>query len=58
MADAYGKELIIDLHECDPDTFTRKNIEKFFVELCKEINMNSPKSVRRPFAYTTIHKNN
>ena len=39
MSDAYGKELIIDLHNCDTYTFTRENIEKYFVELCKKIKM-------------------
>lgn len=36
---SYGKEVILDLHECDPSTFTRKSIEKFFIKLCKEIKM-------------------
>jgi S-adenosylmethionine/arginine decarboxylase-like enzyme len=35
----YGKELILDLHECDPSTFTRKSIRKFFKELCELIDM-------------------
>lgn len=35
----YGKELILDLHECDPSTFTRTSIEAFMVELCKGIDM-------------------
>lgn len=30
----YGKELILDLHDCDPETFTREEIERFYVELC------------------------
>lgn len=38
-AKLYGKELILDLHECDPDTFTRKSIEKYFIELCERIDM-------------------
>lgn len=37
--DAYGKELIIDLHNCDSSTFTKENIERFFIELCKKIKM-------------------
>jgi len=36
---AYGKELIIDLHNCDSSTFTRKSIRDFFKELCELINM-------------------
>lgn len=35
----YGKELILDLHNCDPKKFTRKNIEFFFTILCGRINM-------------------
>lgn len=36
---SYGKELILDLVECDPGTFTRPQIERFFIELCEEIHM-------------------
>ncbi len=35
----YGKELILDLHGCDPKTFTRESIEQFFIELCELIDM-------------------
>lgn len=35
----YGKELILDLHNCDPRTFGRKNIKKFFWDLCIETKM-------------------
>lgn len=35
----YGKELILDLHECDPATFTRKSIQGYFEELCELIDM-------------------
>lgn len=35
----YGKETIIDLHECDPQTFNRGSIEQYFIELCDLINM-------------------
>jgi len=41
----YGQELILDLHECDPSTFTRKSIRKYFKELCEEIDMNREKLV-------------
>lgn len=41
----YGKELILDLHECDPSTFTRKSIRKYFKELCKLIDMQREKLV-------------
>jgi S-adenosylmethionine/arginine decarboxylase-like enzyme len=37
--DDYGKELILDLHDCNPATFTRESIEKFFAELCVQIDM-------------------
>lgn len=35
----YGMELILDLHGCDPDTFNRDSLTKFFAALCKEIGM-------------------
>ena len=37
--DSYGKELIIDLHDCDSSTFNRKSIKNFFIELCDQIDM-------------------
>ncbi len=36
---SYGKELILDLHKCDPETFTRESIEEYFIELCELIDM-------------------
>lgn len=39
----YGKELILDLHECNPEKFTRHQINKFFKELCTEIDMEACK---------------
>lgn len=35
----YGKELILDLHECDPTTFNRGSLEEFFKVLCEKIDM-------------------
>ncbi len=35
----YGKELILDIHDCDPTTFTRKSIQNYFNELCNLIDM-------------------
>ena len=35
----YGKELILDLHDCDSDKFTRASLEEYFTELCKVIDM-------------------
>lgn len=35
----YGKELILDIHNCDSSTFNRNSIEKYFIELCKLIDM-------------------
>ncbi len=35
----YGKELILDMHECDSSAFTRKSIRNFFTELCDLIEM-------------------
>ncbi len=37
--DSYGKELILDIHNCDSSTFTRKSIRNFFKELCELIEM-------------------
>jgi len=42
MAD-YGKEVIIDLYNCNPRTFTRKSIRNYFKELCNLINMEREK---------------
>lgn len=36
---AYGKELILDLHKCDPATFTRTSIAEYFRQLCELIDM-------------------
>jgi S-adenosylmethionine/arginine decarboxylase-like enzyme len=35
----YGKELILDLHECDPGTFSRESLVDFFTTVCDEIDM-------------------
>ena len=35
----YGKELILDLHGCHPEKFTRKYLKGFFKDLCKKIDM-------------------
>ncbi len=40
---SYGLELIIDLHNCDPSTFTRKSIRKYFNLLCEQIDMKAEK---------------
>ena len=36
---AYGQEVLLDLHECDPSRFTRAEIERYFIELCDLIDM-------------------
>lgn len=36
---SYGMELILDLHNCDPDTFTRNSLDGYFENLCKAIKM-------------------
>ncbi len=33
---SYGKELILDLHNCNPEKFNRKDIEQYFKILCDE----------------------
>lgn len=35
----YGKELILDLHNCDAAKFDRKNIRNYFKNLCDLIHM-------------------
>lgn len=35
----YGKELILDLHKCDPNKFNRNDIENYFIKLCELIDM-------------------
>ncbi len=35
----YGYELLLDLHNCDPSTFNRESIDRFFTELCAVIEM-------------------
>ena len=35
----YGKQLIIDLHNCDDSKFNRKDLTQFFIELCALIDM-------------------
>lgn len=35
----YGKELILDLHDCNPETFSKKSLRLFFVHLCDKIDM-------------------
>lgn len=36
---SYGKELILDIHNCDPSTFNRKSIKKYLIKLCELIDM-------------------
>lgn len=35
----YGKELILDLHDCDASTFNRPMLEEYFKRLCELIDM-------------------
>ena len=35
----YGKELILDIHNCNSDTFNRKSIRNYFKKLCDLIDM-------------------
>lgn len=39
IKNAYGKELILDLHNCDSKKFNRSTLKKFFIELCDLIDM-------------------
>ena len=36
---SYGKELVLDLHQCDPHLFNRKDLKRYFVRLCALIDM-------------------
>ncbi len=35
----YGKELIIDLYDCDIGKFNRKDLKEYFYAICEEIDM-------------------
>ena len=35
----YGIELVLDMHKCDISTFTKESLSKYFIELCKLIDM-------------------
>jgi S-adenosylmethionine/arginine decarboxylase-like enzyme len=35
----YGFELIMDLHDCDALTFNRSSLRKYFIKVCKAIDM-------------------
>lgn len=39
MSKNYGKELILDLHNCNPKKFNRAMLSEFFKELCALIDM-------------------
>lgn len=35
----YGKELILDMHNCNSSTFNRESLEKYFTIICDKIDM-------------------
>lgn len=35
----YGKEMILDLHNCNAEKFTRDDIKRYFVEVCDLVDM-------------------
>jgi S-adenosylmethionine/arginine decarboxylase-like enzyme len=37
--DAIGKELILDLYDCDINKMNRESLDNFFVSLCEKIDM-------------------
>jgi len=43
--DTYGKEVVLDLHDCDVSQFNRKKLRKYFKEICILINMQRCKLV-------------
>jgi len=52
MPSDYGKELILDLHYCEPTRFTRAIIEYYFKEVCTLIYMERGKLVWWDDLYT------
>ena len=38
-AKPYGFELILDVHKCDSNTFTRQSLARYFDDLCDLIDM-------------------
>ena len=38
-ATSYGYELVLDLHGCNPATFTRNHLDVYFTRLCDLIHM-------------------
>ena len=41
----YGPELILDVHSCNPRTFTKRSIKKYCITLCDLIDMKRYKLV-------------
>ena len=41
--DTYGKELILDLHDCYETRFNRRDLKRYFNELCDLIDMEQMK---------------
>ena len=39
MGNEYGEEFVLDLHDCNSDKFNRKDLRRFFKELCEIIDM-------------------
>ena len=39
IENAYGKELLLDIHNCDVSMFNREEIDRYFQELCDLIDM-------------------
>ena len=35
----YGRQLIMDLYGCNPESFTRESIEQWLIDLCELIDM-------------------
>ena len=35
----YGYELVLDVYECDPATFTRVKLKEFFERICVKLNL-------------------
>lgn len=39
----YGKELILDIHKCKVDRFTKEQLKEYFIQLCNLIEMERQK---------------
>lgn len=53
---SYGKSLSLDLHDCDPALFNRRDLKKFVRDLCTCIDMTPAKLVFWDYRYSPFAK--